>query len=95
MKQDIERISAVLAKLLEEAEGLLQDAAAGADRKLDAAEHEGRETLRRLCGHLRNARGELADRARKVDCFVHEHPWRTLATGAIVGFLAGLLVRRR
>jgi ElaB/YqjD/DUF883 family membrane-anchored ribosome-binding protein len=95
MKHDIERISAGLEKLLEEAEALLQSAAEGADRKLDAAENHGRETLQRICGNLRNARSELRDDARKINGVAHTHPWLTLTAGAIVGFLAGLLVRRR
>jgi ElaB/YqjD/DUF883 family membrane-anchored ribosome-binding protein len=95
MKHDIERISAGLEKLLEEAEALLQSAAEGADRKLDAAENSGREALQRICGNLRTARSELQDDARKIDGVVHGHPWLTLTAGAMVGFLAGLLVRRR
>jgi ElaB/YqjD/DUF883 family membrane-anchored ribosome-binding protein len=95
MKHDIEKISAGLAALLEEAEDLLQSAAAGANSKLDAAEHEARAALKRTCGHLRNARSELLDRARKIDDVAHAHPWRMLAAGAILGLCAGMLVRRR
>jgi ElaB/YqjD/DUF883 family membrane-anchored ribosome-binding protein len=95
MKQDIEKITAGIATLLEEADGLLHSTAAGAEAKLDAGGHEARDALLRIRGHLRDARNELRDGARKVDAAVHAHPWQTLAAGAIVGFVAGLLVRRR
>jgi ElaB/YqjD/DUF883 family membrane-anchored ribosome-binding protein len=95
MKQDIEKISAGIDKLLAEAEILVQALADDTGEKLDGAREMGREKLQRICGHLRNARSEVVEGARKVDGAVHSHPWEALAATAIVGFLAGLLVRRR
>lgn len=95
MKQNIEKISAGLATLLDEVEALMQATADKADRKLDAAEHQGRETLERIRGHLREARDEITAGARRIDGAVHAHPWRALLATALVSFCAGLLVRRR
>jgi ElaB/YqjD/DUF883 family membrane-anchored ribosome-binding protein len=95
MKQDIDRISSGLIRLLDEVEALLKSSAAGADRKLDEAELKGRETLRRICSHLRDARAEVVHGARIVDGAVQAHPWRALAVTAVLGFVAGLMVRRR
>jgi ElaB/YqjD/DUF883 family membrane-anchored ribosome-binding protein len=95
MKQDIDRISASLAKLLDEVEALLQSGADGNEKRADLAEQTGRAALHRICGHLRNARSETLERARKLDGAVHSHPWRALAATALVSFFAGLLVRRR
>jgi ElaB/YqjD/DUF883 family membrane-anchored ribosome-binding protein len=95
MKQNIEKISASLTRLLDEVEDILQSTAESADRKLDVAEHEGREALQRVCGHLRNARSEVMEGVHKIDGTIHAHPWRALAATAIVSFFAGLLVRRR
>jgi ElaB/YqjD/DUF883 family membrane-anchored ribosome-binding protein len=95
MKQNIERISAGLASLLDEAEAILQSTAEGADRTLDAADRKSRATLQRVCGHLRNARSEVAEGAHRIDAAVHAHPWSAMAATAIAGFIAGLLVRRR
>ena len=95
MKSGIEELSGNLGKLLAEAEALLHGAANGADAKLDQASETARETLHRVCGHLRSARDEVAGRARKLDGAVHAHPWRAVAAAAIVAFIAGLSVRRR
>jgi len=95
MKQNIEKISASLTRLLDEVEAILQSTAESADRKLDAAEHRGRDTLRRICGHLREAKSEVVEGVHKIDGTVHAHPWGALAATAIVSFFAGLLVRRR
>ncbi len=95
MNQDFRKISDGLTTLLDEVESLLESTAEGTGRKLDAAEEKGRETLQRLHGHLRNARGEIVAGAKKIDGAVHAHPWGALAATAIVSFLAGLLVRRR
>jgi ElaB/YqjD/DUF883 family membrane-anchored ribosome-binding protein len=92
MKQDIDRISASLTKLLDEVEVMLQS---NNENKADAAEQTGLAALHRICGHLRNARSETLERARRLDGAIHSHPWRALAATAIVSFFAGLLVRRR
>jgi ElaB/YqjD/DUF883 family membrane-anchored ribosome-binding protein len=83
-----------LGRLLSEGETLLQSLA-GNDGKTEGLGTQARETLHRVCEHLRNARSELIGGARKVDDAVHAHPWPALAASAIAGFLAGLLVRRR
>ena len=95
MKQDIEKISEGIEKLLAEAEILVHSLAGDTGEKLDDAREKGRERLQRICGHLRDARSEVLDGARKVDGAVHSHPWESLAASALVGFVAGMLVRRR
>ena len=95
MKSSIEELSENLRRLLEEAESLLQGTAGGAGAKLDQAGESARETLHRVCAHLRGARDEVAGRARKLDGLVRAHPWQALLTTAVVAFIAGLSVRRR
>jgi ElaB/YqjD/DUF883 family membrane-anchored ribosome-binding protein len=95
MKQDIERISAGLSRLLEEIETLLDATADGTGEKMQHADLKSRELLQRVTGHLRQARSEVVGRARKIDGAVHSNPWRALALTAVVSFVAGLLVRRR
>jgi ElaB/YqjD/DUF883 family membrane-anchored ribosome-binding protein len=95
MKQNIEKISEGIDRLLAEAEALVKSLADDTGQKLDGAQEKGREKLQRICGHLRGARSEVVESARKVDGAVHSHPWEALAATALVGFLAGLLVRRR
>lgn len=80
----VEELAANLHTLLADAEALLTESTDGAG-----------ETLRRTCEHLRTAREELANKARKVDQVVHAHPWWTLTATAVVAFVAGLSVRRR
>jgi ElaB/YqjD/DUF883 family membrane-anchored ribosome-binding protein len=95
MKSGIESFSENLRKLLEDAETLLQGAANRTDTRLDEAGETAQAALHRACGHLRNARDEVAGKAREVNGEVHAHPWRAVAAAAIVAFVAGLLVRRR
>jgi ElaB/YqjD/DUF883 family membrane-anchored ribosome-binding protein len=95
MKPGIETFSENLRKLLEDAETLLQGTANRADARWDETGETAQAALHRACGHLRNARDEVAGGARKVNGTVHAHPWQAVATAAIVAFVAGVLVRRR
>jgi ElaB/YqjD/DUF883 family membrane-anchored ribosome-binding protein len=95
MKPGIDKFTENLHRLLEDAETLLQGTANRAETRLDDAGETAQAALRRACGHLRNARDEVAGKARKVNSEVHAHPWQAVATAAIVAFIAGLLVRRR
>jgi ElaB/YqjD/DUF883 family membrane-anchored ribosome-binding protein len=95
MKASIIELSDNLGRLLEDAEALLKKSADGAGDELDQAGINARATLQRMCGHLRNARDEVGNRARQVDGAVRAHPWPALAVTAIVAFIAGLAVRRR
>lgn len=95
MKPGIENFSENLRKLLEDAETLLQGTANRTGARLDEAGETAHAALHRACGHLRNARDEVAGKARKANDEVHAHPWQAVATAAIVAFVAGLLVRRR
>ena len=91
----IEELTDNLHKILTEAETLLQGSADSAGNTFDEAAATARDSLRRTCTHLRNARDEITNRARTVDHAVHAHPWQALAGTAIVAFIAGLAVRRR
>lgn len=95
MKPGIDSFTEDLRKLLEDAETLLQGTANRTDAQVDEAGESARAALQRACGHLRNARDEVAGSARKVNGAVREHPWQAVATAAIIAFVAGLLVRRR
>ena len=95
MKSGIEELSDNLHRLLKDAESLLKVATEGASSELSDADNAARATLHRICGHLRNARDEVTNRAHKLDDEVHAHPWRALLATAVLAFIAGLSVRRR
>jgi ElaB/YqjD/DUF883 family membrane-anchored ribosome-binding protein len=58
------------------------------ERTLNAAKAQIAETQRVLTEKTRAA-------ARATDAYVHERPWESIAVGAGVGLLLGLLVARR
>ena len=95
MKQNIHKISDSLTALLDEVETLLKESAQGVKVEAGHVDAKARETLHRVCGHLRNARSEIVDRVHKVDASVRSHPWEAIALTAVVSFFAGLLVRCR
>jgi ElaB/YqjD/DUF883 family membrane-anchored ribosome-binding protein len=82
-------------RLLAEAEDLLRDSTEAGAAKLDAASASARDSLRRVCTHLREAEHELAAGARRVDRTVREHPWETAAVIGVAAFLLGYLAHRR
>lgn len=95
MKQNMDKISDGLTTLLDEVETLLKDSAEGVKDKAGHVDAKARETLHRVCGHLRIARSEIVDQAHKIDGAVRSNPWEAIALTAVVSFFAGLLVRRR
>jgi len=58
------------------------------ERTLDLAKAQYRETQRLLAEKSRAA-------SRAADTYVHEKPWESIAVGAGVGLLLGLLLARR
>ena len=58
------------------------------ERTLDTAKSQMAETHRELAEKMRAAAGA-------TDVYVHERPWESIAVGAGVGLLLGLLLARR
>ncbi len=81
-----------------------------AEKLLRTSEKQDEDAFKKACATfettLDNAKAELDDMedsvvekvrnaAHTTDKYVHEHPWNTLATGAFVGLLAGLMITRK
>ncbi len=69
------------------------------DRAYKEARKKLEETLDTARARVAESHRALADRARAAvrttDTYVHENPWGSIAIGAGVGLLVGLLVTRR
>ena len=49
----------------------------------------------RLADASTRVRGAATDAARATDTYVHDNPWKSVATGAAIGVIVGLLIARR
>lgn len=94
-----DKLVAELRQVISDAEDLIKLGA-------DAAGDDALGLRRRLQQHMSEARLKLldlqasvADKARaaahSADDYVHEYPWRSIAIGAGVGLLLGMLIGRR
>ncbi|MGE5115254.1 MAG: DUF883 family protein [Betaproteobacteria bacterium] len=88
-----------LRKVLNDAEGLLQQAAASGGEKAIELRDRAIEQLKAARDRLQDINEAALERgrqaARATDDYVHEHPWRAIATAAGVGLLVGMLIARR
>ncbi|MEO8018846.1 MAG: hypothetical protein ABI769_13605 [Pseudomonadota bacterium] len=81
----LQDLTGALRQLIADAEALLLD---------EAGEHA-RAGLHRACDHLRAAEREVSAKAHEFDRLVRANPWRAIAATGLIGFLLGLLARRR
>lgn len=88
----VEDFNAVVAK----AEQFLKPVSEAADAQGGALRRQVERNLRFAKDRLRDVEDVVAGKtlagARVADAFVHEHPWRTLGAGAVVGVMAGVLI---
>jgi ElaB/YqjD/DUF883 family membrane-anchored ribosome-binding protein len=84
---------------LTDADAYLRASAGQAGEAYVAARARLEATLGSVKVQLAEAARELADRTRAAaqgaDAYVHRNPWESMAIGAGVGLLAGLLIGRR
>ena len=85
--------------VLDDADELLRQAAQGAGKGYDEARLRLEQALKAARGELQALDEAVTDgakrAARATDDYVHEHPWESIAVGAGIGLLLGLLIARR
>lgn len=85
--------------LLGDADAYLRVSAGQAGEAYAAARARLEATLGSVRVQLKEVTRELAEKTRAAaqgaDSYVHENPWQSVALGAGVGLLAGLLIGRR
>ena len=85
--------------LVADADAYLRASAGQAGEAYAAARATLQTTLSSVKTQLAEAARELADRTRSTaqaaDGYVHQNPWQSIAAGAGVGLLLGLLIGRR
>jgi ElaB/YqjD/DUF883 family membrane-anchored ribosome-binding protein len=86
-------------KLAEELDALANDAEAllksGSANGTDAQRERLNATLQRLKARLAAFEDLAGERARELDEFVRENPWRSMAIAGCAGLIVGLLLARR
>ncbi|MFZ0007122.1 MAG: hypothetical protein WAK94_02660 [Steroidobacteraceae bacterium] len=85
-------LSEELRTLVSDAEALLR---AGTDTASAHARERIQATLQELRGRLSALEQQVGTRAREVDTYVHDNPWRAVAVAGGVALLLGLMLGRR
>jgi ElaB/YqjD/DUF883 family membrane-anchored ribosome-binding protein len=93
------KIADEFATAMSEAQDMLQRAASETgDRARDLRSQVETKLLHAKL-RLQELEGKAVDRAknaaRATDDYVHDHPWQAIGIAAIVGFVVGLLMKRR
>ncbi|MTW12538.1 DUF883 family protein [Pseudoduganella eburnea] len=94
-----EKLMGDLKQAVQEAETWLRNAAAANSDDLGMVKAKFEDTLRTAKRDLLKledsmiARGKMA--AQATDHYVHDNPWKSVATGAAIGVIVGLLIARR
>ena len=94
-----EKLMGDLKQAVQEAETWLRNAAAANSDDLGMVKAKFEDTLRTAKRDLLKledsmiARGKMA--AQAPDHYVHDNPWKSVATGAAIGVIVGLLIARR
>jgi ElaB/YqjD/DUF883 family membrane-anchored ribosome-binding protein len=87
------KLAAQLDALAEEAEAVLQ--ASGSGNGTDAQHERLSASVASLRARLASLEEAAGARARQLDEFVHENPWRSIAVAGCAGLILGLLLARR
>ena len=94
-----ERLMQDLKHAIQDAEQWLRGAASAGSDDLTMVKAKFEDTLRTAKRDLLKledsmiARGKMA--AQATDHYVHDNPWKSVATGAAIGVIVGLLIARR
>ncbi|HKT74926.1 MAG TPA: DUF883 family protein [Steroidobacteraceae bacterium] len=84
-----------LQTLVTDAEALLRATANNAGEKASEARERAEESLRALRGRLASVEREIRGRARAVDDYVQDNPWKTVAVVGGIALVIGLLMGRK
>src|SRR5437016_4404761 len=92
---DAGKLADDLHALVSDAEALLRAAAGEAGETTSEARERAEESLRALRSRLSSLERDVRGRARVVDGYVRDNPWKALAMAGGVALLIGLLMGRR
>ena len=85
--------------VLEDAQALLRHAAGDAGKGYSDARARLEDSVRRARERIGSAEEAMLESAREAgrsaDGYVRDHPWESIAVGAGVGLLLGMLIARR
>lgn len=94
-----DKLVADLKLVVADAEELLKATASAAGDRVAAARVKIQDSLDTAKVKLAQVSEASVDKAkaaaRATDDYVHDHPWRAVGVGALVGFVLGLLIGRR
>lgn len=85
-------------KFVTDLEDMIESTSEWTGEELSQARHKLGERIASAKDSIQSVSGEVASRAkhsaRVTDEYVHEQPWKSIAAGAGIGFLLGMLVSR-
>lgn len=91
-------IKSDVAKVIDDAEELLAQAAASTGEQAAELQRRGMRLLRQAAEKAQDLQDTLVERSRAAalatDDYVHDHPWKAIGMAAAIGFVAGLLINR-
>jgi ElaB/YqjD/DUF883 family membrane-anchored ribosome-binding protein len=93
------QLAADVRSVIADSEELLKATAGQAGEKINAARARAAESIEAAKTQLAELEQAVVDKAKAAakatDAYVHENPWPAIGMAAGVGFILGLLVRRR
>ncbi len=94
-----QQLSSDVQKAIRRAEDMFHQAATVGGEKATELRERAMEQLRVLREKMHDAQDTVVTKskaaARATDDYVHDHPWKAIATAAAVGVVVGLLLNRR
>jgi ElaB/YqjD/DUF883 family membrane-anchored ribosome-binding protein len=94
-----EQLASDIRAVIADSEELLNATAGQAGEKINAARARAEESISAIKGRIEEIEQVVVDKAKAAakatDTYVHENPWPAIGIAAGVGFLLGLLARRR
>ena len=84
-----------LSAVVNDAEELLKATATQTGERITAVRARTEESLRSAKEQLAEAQVALSDKAKEIDAYVHENPWKTAGIAVAVGVLIGAIITRR
>ncbi len=97
--QSNEQLSTDVQKAIRSAEDMFHQAASAGGDKATELRERAMEQLRVLREKLHDAQDTVVEKskaaARATDDYVHDNPWKSIATAGAIGVVVGLLLNRR